>query len=300
MNAAICLFTFTRADCLKMTISALQRCSEAKESDLFIFCDGPRFKTDIPAIKTVHAMVADIEGFASVTVTRRKTNFGLALNIEDGVSEVVRQYGRVIVLEDDIVVAPNFLAYMNTALEKYERTSSVWHIAGWTVPQPTSSINGYAYFTKVMNCWGWATWADRWQYFKRDPKELTSEWTDEQIHSFDLEGSGIFWSQVQRNLNGSLTSWAVFWYATIYRHHGLCLAPPISLIENVGITRGGENFKPKRRIRFHRPRNLSPIHFPLEIVVRERLWQRTIEYYGLRKRSRFVRLVVKLKYHFGL
>ena len=69
-------------------------------------------------------------------------------------------------------MAPNFLTYMNAALEKYEKVRDVWHIAGWSVPQPLSATNGCAYFTKVMNCWGWGTWVDRWDYFKRDPEYL--------------------------------------------------------------------------------------------------------------------------------
>jgi hypothetical protein len=61
-------------------------------------------------------------------------NWGLAASIIDGVTNIVNQYGNIIVLEDDIVTSPYFLKFMNDALNFYANNPKVWHIAGWNHP----------------------------------------------------------------------------------------------------------------------------------------------------------------------
>ena len=51
----------------------------------------------------------------------------------------------------------------------------------------------------------------------------------------------MFWSQIEANLRGTLNTWAIFWYATIYEHSGLCLNPVISFVDNIGLDGSGEN-----------------------------------------------------------
>ena len=55
-----------------------------------------------------------------VHIIEREKNYGLARSIIDGVTTQVNAYGRTIVLEDDLVTAPYFLQFMNSALEMYK------------------------------------------------------------------------------------------------------------------------------------------------------------------------------------
>lgn len=64
----------------------------------------------------------------------RSINCGLANNIIDGVTSVINEYGKVIVLEDDLVVSPYFLKYMNDALNMYENEEEVVCIHGYVYP----------------------------------------------------------------------------------------------------------------------------------------------------------------------
>jgi len=173
-------------------------------------------------------------------VHHRPHNYGLAKSIMEGVTDVISEYGSVIVLEDDIVTAPGFLRFMNDALERYRHESKVWHISGWNYPIEPEGLPS-AFFCRVMNCWGWATWSDRWGHFEKNPERVLLEWDKNQINDFNLDGSHDFLWHVKANVSGELNTWAIFWYATIFEHQGLCLNPAISFVKNIGNDGSGEN-----------------------------------------------------------
>ncbi len=233
------LFVYNRPEHTKATVNALVKNTFASDTDLYIFSDGPR-EGDETSVQEVRTYLKKITGFKSVKIIEREKNWGLAASIIDGVTQVINQHGKAIVLEDDIVTSPHFLSFMNNALNHYQVEKRVWHISGWNYPIEGDGL-GDAFLWRVMNCWGWATWADRWQHFSKEPERLKSEWTAEQKKRFDLEGSGVFWSQVEANLSKKINTWAIFWYATIFEHDGLCLNPTLSYVENIGHDGSGEN-----------------------------------------------------------
>jgi hypothetical protein len=129
---------------------------------------------------------------------------------------------------------------MNEALEFYRDAPKVWHISGWNYPIDPEGLPD-TFLWRVMNCWGWATWADRWQYFEREPEKLVREFSKEEIRRFNLDGAHNFWSQVKGNVEGRIRTWAIFWYARIFKNDGLCLNPSQSLVRNIGHDGSGEH-----------------------------------------------------------
>jgi hypothetical protein len=238
--APIALFVFARPEHTRRTLEALAANTLALQSDLIVYADAARNESEIERVQAVRAMTQEASGFRSVTVVERETNYGLARNIIEGVTEVCSRHGRVIVLEDDIVTGSNFLAFMNTALDQFVNDSKVWHISGWNYPVDPSGL-GDAFFWRVMNCWGWATWADRWKFFQKNPQRLVESWDKEKIRRFNLDGAHDFWAQIQANQSGKLNTWAIFWYASIFENDGLCLNPARSFVRNIGIDGSGEN-----------------------------------------------------------
>jgi len=113
----------------------------------------------------VRKYIHSINGFKKVTVVERDKNMGLADSIIDGVTTVVNQYGKLIVLEDDLVTSPYFLKFMNDALDFYQHEKKVWHISGWNYSITTNDLDD-VFLWRLMNCWGWATWADKWQHYE--------------------------------------------------------------------------------------------------------------------------------------
>lgn len=230
----VALFVFNRPEHTVRTLDALALCPGAADTDLYVFADGPRSEGDTAAVEEVRRIIRKEKRFASTVANFRRENVGLAQSITEGIGSMFESNGELIVLEDDIVVLPHFLDYMREALTVYRDHRSVWHISGWNYPIDLAKLDNSAFVCQVMNCWGWATWKDRWEYFERDPVSLVNEFSDSEIRRFNYDGAHNFFSQIRKNARGSITTWAVFWYATIFTRGGLCLNPKISLTKNIG------------------------------------------------------------------
>lgn len=239
-NAPIILFTYNRPWHTRQTIEALQKNALAEQSDLIIYSDAPKDQSAINLVNQVREYIKSINGFKSIKIVERSENWGLAKSIISGVTKVIEEYGKVIVLEDDIVTSPAFLSFMNQSLNYYKSNEKVWHVSGWSYPIENISEED-VYFWRVMNCWGWATWQDKWQYFQKDTDYLIDTFSKKMIKDFDLNNSGIFWSQVLDNKQGKIDTWAIYWYATIFLNQGLCLNPAQSYVRNIGLDGSGEN-----------------------------------------------------------
>jgi hypothetical protein len=241
MNLApIVLFVYNRPQHTIETVEALLKNKLARESDLIVYCDAPKNIEATHQVTKVREFVKGIKGFGSLKIIEREKNIGLASSIIDGVTSVVNEYGKIIVLEDDLVTSPYFLSFMNKALDHYQNIKEVWHISGWNYPIDTSGIND-AFLWRTMNCWGWATWKDRWGYFEKNTESLLDSFSKTEIYKFNLDGKENFWSQVISNHKGKINTWAIYWYATIFKMKGLCLNPSQTFINNIGVDGSGVN-----------------------------------------------------------
>jgi hypothetical protein len=231
--APILLFTYNRPHHTRQTVEALQKNHLAQESQLFIYSDAPKNQVTEAKVKEVRQYLKTIDGFKKVTIIEREKNWGLANSIIDGVTQIVNEYGKVIILEDDLITSPYFLKFMNEALEFYEDKKKVWHVSSWNYPIDRQGLSD-TFLWRIMNCWGWATWADRWQYFEKDVNKTISEFSKDDIKKFDLDSGSGFWSQVIANKEERINSWAIFWYVTIFKKDGLCLNSTQPFVKNIG------------------------------------------------------------------
>ena len=236
--APVIIFVYNRLWHTKKTIHALLENDLADQSEIVIYSDGPKNEKDYHQVMEVRNYIKKVNGFRSLKIIEREKNWGLAGNIIDGVTKVINEYGKIIVLEDDIVTSPSYLLFMNQALDFYKNEDKVWHIAGWNNSIKTEGLHD-AFFWRVMNCWGWATWSDKWSHFNKNSSQLIEKWSIKQKNDFDLNGSNIFWSQVIANANKKLNTWAIFWYATIFENNGLCLNSSKSYVYNIGLDGSG-------------------------------------------------------------
>ena len=97
-HAPIIIFAFNRLETLKRCVTSLQKNTEAKDSDLFVFVDGvrPNIQGEQEKIKSVREYVKTITGFRSLHYDFAKENQGLGNSIIHGVSTVINQYGTAI------------------------------------------------------------------------------------------------------------------------------------------------------------------------------------------------------------
>lgn len=231
--APICLFTYNRLDQTKQTVEALQKNFLAKKSDLIIFSDGAKNELAIIKIKEVRKYLKSITDFKTVTIYESSNNKGLANSIIDGVSKVIKQYGKVIVLEDDLISTPNFLDFMNQALDFYKESYRI------------QSINGYSlkienkldiYFHQRTFSWGWATWKDRWSsyLFDKDHIQQKIKSTENILSEFDRICGNDISNMLQDSISGINNSWYVRWTFDHFINKTYAVFPTSSKIFNIG------------------------------------------------------------------
>lgn len=229
----IALFVYNRPRHTQQTVDALLRNDLARESDLFVFSDAPKRPEASDAVQQVRDYVKTIEGFRSVQTILRPRNFGLSKSIITGTTDLLNQYGRLIVLEDDLVTSPTFLTYMNDALEKYAQDERVISIHGYVYPTERSLPK--LFFLRGADCWGWATWKRGWQLFNADGKCLLNELRRRELTKiFDFDNNYPYTKMLEDQTLGKNDSWAVRWYASAFLAGKLTLYPGQSLVHNVG------------------------------------------------------------------
>lgn len=229
----IILFTYNRPWHTRQTVEALQKNFLAIQSDFIIYSDAPKNSTAADQVQEVRDYLKTISGFKSIKIVEKEENWGLAKSIISGVTEIVNSYGKVIVLEDDMVTSPYFLNYMNDALDRYESCEKVFGITGFAYPIDTHNVPD-AFFMKDEGCWGWATWKRSWQFFEKNTDSLIKTFTPNMIKEFNFDNTTDFWTQVVMNQQGKINTWAIYWYATVFLNNGLFLHPKETFIMNIG------------------------------------------------------------------
>ncbi len=237
-TAPICLFVYNRPLHTKKTIEALSNNILASESELIIFSDGPKIEEDQKLIKSIRNYIKNLNGFKKIQLIESKENKGLANSIIEGVTQICNQYGKIIVLEDDLVTSPIFLKYMNDALNLYEFQDKVISIHGYVYPIENRLPE--TFFLKGADCWGWATWKRGWDLFNSEGKYLLNQIIKKNLsYEFDYNNSYPYTKMLKNQIEGKNNSWAIRWYASAFLENKLTLYPGKSLVQNIGFDNSG-------------------------------------------------------------
>lgn len=231
--APIALFTFKRPEHTRQTLESLATNPEFLDSPLFIYCDGARNDGEAGPVEATRKLVRDWS-HPNKTIIERDRNWGLANSVIAGVTELCERFGQIIVVEDDLVVSPVFLNYLNGALEHFADDSMVMQVSAHMFPVeldcPTDAV-----MLPFTTSWGWATWARAWKHF--DPNLVGFDklkGNSALRHKFNLNGSYPYFRMLKRQANGQIDSWAIRWYLNVFFKEGLTLYPRHSLVRNDG------------------------------------------------------------------
>lgn len=293
LKAPIALFVYKRPQHTEKTLESLSRCEGADESDLFVFCDGPKRTEDEKAVAEVRQVVRGRRWCRKVNIIEREKNMGLANSIIGGVTELCNSFGRVIVLEDDLLTSRYFLDYMNRALDLYEKNERVMQVSGHMFPVNMKPETD-AFFLPFTTSWGWATWQRAWSHFDGEMKGYTRLKKDKALKfRFDLDRSYPYFNMLSKQRRGKVDSWAIRWYLSVFMRNGLTLYPSQTLIQNIGfdgsgthssIARGREDFPEV-------PTDFKVLTFPEKPEVAGQSFVDIKEYLRSRKRSLPVNIV---------
>lgn len=231
--APIALFTFKRPEHTRRTLEALTTNTEFLDSPLFVFCDGARNEGEEEDVESTRQTVRDCP-HPNKTIIERDKNWGLANSVIAGVTDLCERFGRVIVVEDDLIVSPVFLNYMNTALDKYVDEPKVMQISGYMFPVEINASK-QSMMLPITSTWGWATWASAWEKFGAHEKKISELFVNTKTsRSFDLDDSYPYTRRLKQQIDGKSDSWGIRWYWSVFNEGGNVVYPPESLVQNIG------------------------------------------------------------------
>jgi hypothetical protein len=235
--APIALFVYKRLDHTKKTLNALRKNPEFSRSPIYVFADGPKTEEERPATREVREFVRSLS-LANLTLVESEKNRGLAASVISGVTQVVGEHGKIIVLEDDLVVSPSFLAFMNRALDFYEHREKVMHVSGYMYP--LAMAIEHPFFFRNASSWGWGTWERAWKKFEPNAEKLLASLAHRRLrHEFDILGAAKNYDMLRLQSRSKLDSWAIRWDATLFLNSGLSFYPPKTLVRNIGMDGSG-------------------------------------------------------------
>lgn len=235
----IALFVYNRPDHARVVFESLSLCHRLDECFIRIYCDGPRRPEDSPSVSATRHVAREWASRLNAEVIERETNLGLARSVVGGVSELCDSHGRVIVVEDDLLVSRSFLDYMLTALDRYADATDVYQIAGYMFPV-RHAASPDAFFLPLTTTWGWATWARAWRIFDWTPASAVELLQDPEVRRrFNLNNVYPYTEMLEKRLRGENDSWGILFWWAVFNAGGLVLHPRRSLVWNGGFDESG-------------------------------------------------------------
>ncbi|CAE6728654.1 hypothetical protein R69619_01910 [Paraburkholderia nemoris] len=296
-NVPVVVFAYNRPRHLEATLGALRRAYGASETDVLIFCDGPRSKSEQMSVNEVHGIARNAQGFQSVKVLTSDENRGLGDSVIRGVSHALSLYESVIVIEDDVEVSPGFLNYMCGALNEYVNTSKVFSISGYSPPVEGRERFNDGFFIPRICSWGWATWRDRWQSVDWSAREYDAFIKDRSRRAEFCRAGRDMLDMLINQVEGESESWAIrFDFGRFISGNRLTLYPSSSLVKNSGMDGSGEHFEKSQRYQSPMSQR-TEFSFPLLVDEANELTVAFSEFYPRRLRSRLAIMARRMRVH---
>lgn len=252
MLAPVIVFVYCREEHTRKTLQALNNNNLAEETDLYIYSDYAKRESNVEDVKKVRNLIDDFKEtskFRSVTIVKAEKNKGLANSIIDGVTEVINKHGKAIIVEDDLITSEDFLEYMNGALDFYKDNDKIGSISAYTYD--INAMKNYdkdVYMTYKGECWGWATWKDRWENVDWQVKDYNSFYHDlKKRRAFDKLELGLV-HMLDMQMAGKIDSWAVRWVYHLFENNLMTVYPAVSKVVNFGFDGSGTHCKVVRKV----------------------------------------------------
>jgi len=300
--APIVFFGYARPDHTAQTLAALAKNELAKESVLYAFCDGPRHEGAREKCEEVRDIIRTLDGFADVIPQFSNENRGLKRSIIEGVSRIIAEHGRVIIVEDDLVSVPFFLHYLNEGLNRYCDEPKVFSVCGYAPPMKNlpADYPYDAFFSYRNMAWGWATWADRWSKADWEVKNYAEFMANPAERRRFRRGGSDTHRLLKDQMTGKADTWDIQWNFTLFTQDAYALLPVHSLVHNIGADGTGTHYKgttDRYSVDLADAREIE--RWPAEIVVDPRMaaafrrtHDRTLKH-AVQKAVRIVRSVAK-------
>ena len=292
----IILFCYRRLDTLKRCISSLQNCPESKLSDLVIISDMFAKESDAQKVNDVRQFLPSITGFKSIEIIKREKNLGVDFNIITCLKEMAIRFNQFIIVEDDLVVAKDFLRFLNYSLDFYANNTEIVSVTGFSFMNKIPGDYKYdAFFAKRMCPWGWATWSDKIKGVDWEIKDKDSFMQSKETQNHYNEWGSDRSRMLIHTIKGKTKAWDCRLDYYQFKHGYCTLYPIYTLVENIGFgnedasnTFGYNRYKTKLKLKLGKN-----LRLPESIFFDQSIVKRFIEKYSVLQRihTRLMKLI---------
>lgn len=240
LNTSIVIFAHTRPFHLEKTLESLLKNDLSQIENIRIYIDGPRNEIQRKKVDETYSVANKFRVNFRWEVKKSNINLGLSNSIINGISDEFKSNEAVIIIEDDLVLSPNFVDFMTSGLHKFKSKNQVASIHGY-LPSVESSIPpDEPFFIRGADCWGWATWKNRWNVAEWNATKLLADLHAKNlVYDFNLEDKFPFTQMLEECSLRKIDSWAIRWHAYNFLQNKLTLHPQYSLVSNEGFDNSG-------------------------------------------------------------
>ncbi|HZH65769.1 MAG TPA: hypothetical protein VEY10_12825 [Flavisolibacter sp.] len=236
------VFCYKRASKLKASMEALLKNPECAAMDIIFFCDGHKGEKDLPGVLATREYIDSLTGFKNVYKHYRERNVSTGPNFFAGINYLRENYDRFIVVEDDLVVTPNYIRYMLDALEFYKGEQSIFCISGFAFPLRKKH---YSFDTVIHGrfcSYGWASWSDRVKKVIWDKEGLENLLATSPNIKSTLNEQGLDLHRLlKKQIAGIISTWDIQMQVTVARHGMKVVYPVLSKAHNIGFDNESTN-----------------------------------------------------------
>lgn len=240
-KTVIAVFCYKRAAKLKTSMEALLQNPECASMDIIFFCDGYKGEHDKAGVEATRAYIDALSGFRTITKHYRERNFSTGLNFRTGITYLCNTYDRFIVVEDDLVVTPNYVRYLLDALDFYKEEQSVFCVTGFAFPLEVGNYHYDTIIHKRFCSYGWGSWSNRVRKITWDSEELTKLMQEPNFKKrLDKEGLDLY-RMLKKQVSGAISTWDIQMQVHVSENNMKVVYPIISKTHNIGFDNESTN-----------------------------------------------------------
>jgi glycosyltransferase involved in cell wall biosynthesis len=241
-NIIIGVFCYNRAAKLKQCIDALLKNPECPQMDIIFFSDGYKGEKDKAGVLETRDYINAMTGFKSVTRHFREKNLSTGPNFETGLKYLSQNYDEFIIVEDDLIVSPNYIKYLLDGLTYYRADHSIFCITAYVYPV---NVNAYLYDTIVYKrfcSYGWAGWGDRFKAVVWDKSGLQNLLDNAPGFKKRLNAEGYdLVRMLRKQISGAISTWDVQMQVHVAENRLKVIYPILSKVNNIGFDEESTN-----------------------------------------------------------
>lgn len=231
MKKAVLFLTFNRLDVVQKVFEQIKI---AQPPRLYLASDGPRDTKagERELVEEVRNwMISNIDWNCEVKTLFREQNLGCGHAVSQAITWFFENEPDGIILEDDCLANQSFFKFCEEMLDYYKDNKQIFHISGTQFHNNFQGAESY-YFSKDIVAWGWATWADRWNFYEFD---LTN-YDENIIKNFDASKKvKKFLLRTLKDMQEhKIDTWDYQWLFMFLKYNGIGILPKLNLVTNIG------------------------------------------------------------------